>query len=53
MRAAHTGMNITTAQFDALVEDLVRALDRFQVPAREKSELLTALGGMRGDIVGR
>src|SRR3990170_906105 len=31
MRAAHTGMNITTAQFDALVEDLVRALDRFQV----------------------
>ncbi len=53
MRAAHTGMNITNPQFDALVEDLVRALDTFRVPEREKSELLTALGGMRREIVGQ
>lgn len=53
MVAAHTGMNLTNAHFDALVEDLVRALDRFNVPAREKGELLGALGGMRRDIVGR
>lgn len=53
MVAAHTGMNLTNAHFDALVEDLVRALDRFNVPAREKNELLTALGGMRREIVGR
>jgi hemoglobin len=53
MRVAHAGMNISNAQFDALVQDLVRALDTFRVPEREKTELLTALGGMRRDIVGR
>lgn len=52
MRSAHAGMGITDAEFDALVEDLVRSLDRFAVPAREQDELLGALGGMRGDIVG-
>jgi hemoglobin len=44
-------MGITDAEFDALVEDLVRSLDRFAVPAREQNELLGALDGMRGDIV--
>lgn len=52
MRTAHAGMGITDGEFDALVEDLVRSLDRFAVPARERDELLGALGGMRGDIVG-
>jgi hemoglobin len=52
MREAHTGMHVTDAQFDALVGDLVAALDRFNVPEREKTELLNALGGMRRDIVG-
>jgi len=53
MRDAHTGMKITDAEFNALVEDLVKSLDKFKVPAREKNELLGALGGMKGDIVGR
>ncbi|MEO8575860.1 MAG: group 1 truncated hemoglobin [Gemmatimonadales bacterium] len=52
MRDAHTGMKITEADFNALVEDLTKSLDKFKVPDREKSELLTALGGMKGDIVG-
>ncbi len=52
MRETHTGMHVTDAQFNALVGDLVAALDHFNVPVREKTELLTALGGMRGDIVG-
>jgi hemoglobin len=52
MREAHTGMNISEAQFNALVDDLTRSLDKFKVPEREKTELLTALGGMKGDIVG-
>jgi hemoglobin len=52
MRTAHAGMNITDAEFDALVEDLVSALNQFDVPEAEQSELLGALGGMRGDIVG-
>ena len=53
MRDAHKGMNITDAEFGALVEDLVKSLDKFKVPAKEKNELLGALGGMKGDIVGR
>ena len=52
MREAHTEMHVTNAHFDALVSDLVAALDRFNVPEREKTELLSALGGMRPDIVG-
>jgi hemoglobin len=53
MRDAHAGMNITDAEFGALVEDLVKSLDTFKVPAREKQELLGALGGMKPDIVGK
>ena len=53
MRDAHAGMNIADAEFGALVEDLVKSLDKFKVPAKEKGELLGALGGMKGDIVGR
>ena len=45
------GRAITDAEFNALVEDLVKSLDKFKVPAQEKGELLTALGGMKGDIV--
>jgi hemoglobin len=51
MKSAHAGMGITGAQFDALVEDLVAALDKFKVGAREKQQLLGALGPMKGDIV--
>ena len=53
MRESHTGMKITDAEFNALVEDLVKSLDKFKVPAKEKNELLGALGGMKNDIVGR
>ena len=53
MRDAHKGMNITGAEFGALVEDLVKSLDKFKVPAKEKNELLGALGDMKGDIVGK
>jgi hemoglobin len=53
MVESHAGMNITEAEFDALVEDLVKALDKFSVPEKEKNELLGALGAMKADIVGK
>ena len=53
MKAAHKGMGITDADFNALVEDLVKALDKFKVGATEKNELLGVLGPMKGDIVGQ
>ena len=51
MKSAHTGMGVKDADFAALVDDLVKALDEFKVPKKEKDELLGALGGMKGDIV--
>ncbi len=53
MRDAHKGMNITQAEFNALVADLVAALNKFKVPEKEKSELLGILGPMQSDIVGQ
>jgi hemoglobin len=53
MVAAHTGMNITINEFNALVEDLVDALDEFDVPEKEKNELLATLGPLQTDIVGK
>ena len=53
MVSAHKGMNITDGEFGALVGDLVKSLDKFKVPAREKGELLGLLGPMKGDIVGK
>lgn len=52
MKTAHEGMHVTDDQFNALVGDLVKSLDKFKVGEKEKNELLTALGGMKGDIVG-
>ena len=37
MKTAHKGMGITSAQFNALVEDLAGALDKFKVGERERA----------------
>lgn len=51
MKTAHMGMGVGGADFDALVEDLVGALDKFKVGAHEKDQLLGVLGPMKTDIV--
>src|SRR5687768_3994926 len=51
MKTAHVGMGVSGADFNALVEDLVGALDKFKVGKTEKDQLLAALGPMKGDIV--
>ncbi len=51
MKTTHAGMQITSEEFDALVGDLVATLNKFEVPEREKKELLGALGPMKKDIV--
>jgi hemoglobin len=53
MKDAHKGMGVSGADFNALVEDLVAALDKFKVPEREKKDLLALLGPMKTDIVER
>jgi hemoglobin len=51
MADAHAGLNITVADFNAFVEDLVLTLDAAGVPAAEKQELLDLLAPMQSDIV--
>ena len=53
MAVAHKGMNITVAEFEATGEDLAKALDDAGVPAPEKDELLTLIGSMQNQIVGK
>ena len=53
MLAAHQGMNISDAEFNALVGDLVAALDFYQVPQQEQNDLLAILGPMKPEIVGQ
>jgi hemoglobin len=52
MSAAHEGMFIRDDEFDALVEDIAKSLDKFKVPPREKAESLAILRQMRNAIVG-
>lgn len=51
MKTAHAGMGIASADFDALVQDLVASLDKFMVKDADKQALLGVLGPMKKDIV--
>lgn len=51
MKAAHQGMKITGAEFDALAGDLKATLEKLKVPAAEQNELLTIIASTRKDIV--
>lgn len=53
MKDAHHGMGIRTRDFNALVADLKKSLDKFNVPAKEQGDLLGALAPMKSDIVER
>jgi hemoglobin len=53
MKSLHANMGITNHHFDALVEDLVVSLNKYNVSQREQKELLGLLGPMRKDIVTR
>ena len=51
MKKAHRRMGLTEGEFGAGVEDLTKALDKFNVPQAEKGELLGALAKFKGEIV--
>jgi hemoglobin len=52
MTAVHHGMHITDADFGALVEDLVKSLNKFNVPPPLQQQLLGILGPLKPQIVG-
>lgn len=51
MFTAHQGMRITNAEFDALADDLIAALSKFEVGSVEQGELINIVEGTRGSIV--
>jgi hemoglobin len=51
MSTAHAGMDLVDDEFNAVVEDLVGALDKFKVPEKEKNEILGALGPLKPQMV--
>ena len=51
MKTSHAGLGITEKDWDASVRHLVAALDKFNVPAKEKDDVLGAIGGLKKDIV--
>jgi hemoglobin len=51
MKTSHAGLGITEVQWDASVKLLVATLDKFNVPVKEKDDVLAAIGGLKKDIV--
>ena len=51
MKAAHAGLGLTEADFNALVENLVDAMTEQGVPIAAQNELLAILAPMRGDVI--
>ncbi len=50
-KTVHAGLGITEADFNVVVNHLVDTLDKFEVPAKEKQELLSIIGTLKPDIV--
>jgi len=53
MKTAHTGLNITGADWNQMVKLLGQTFDKFSVPEKERADVVGALAGLKGDIVGR
>lgn len=51
MKTAHKNLGITEAEWNYVVDDLVKTLNQYKVPEKEQQELLALLGPMKGDIV--
>jgi hemoglobin len=53
MKTAHTGLNISDADWNQMVKLLGQTFDQFNVPEKERADLVGRLASLKGDIVGR
>jgi hemoglobin len=53
MKITHAGLGISGTDWDTMLVQLNASFNRFKVPLRERNDLLTALAGLRKDIVER
>lgn len=51
MKKAHKNMATTEGEFNALAEDLVATLNQFNVPEKERTDLINAVAPLAKDIV--
>ena len=52
MLAAHKGMNISAAEFMAVLDDALTAMEKNQIGPGEQAEVLFAFYSMRSQVVG-
>ena len=52
MLSAHTGMNINDQEFNAVIDDVLKALKSNDIGEKENHEVLAILWSMKGEIVG-
>ena len=50
LEEAHRYLRITSEEFDEVAGELAQALDDFNVPEREKSEVLAAFAAHKGEV---
>jgi hemoglobin len=50
LRDAHFDLKIPPEVFDEVIAELGRTLDHFEVPEREKGEVLAAFNGWKGEV---
>ena len=50
LEEAHRNLRISPREFDAVAAVLSRSLDRFEVPAAEKAEVLAAFAAHKGEV---
>ena len=51
MKTSHRNMGVTNADFNALVEHLIAAMEKHDIPVAAQNQLLGLLAPMHGDIV--
>ena len=49
----HRGMDISDAEFDDMMSDMTKTLDKYQLPQRERNDVMALLTSLRGDVVGQ
>jgi len=51
MAESHKGQNVSRSDFNALVEDLIKAMDSEGIPVPTQNRLLARLARMRGEVI--
>ena len=51
MAESHKGQNVSRSDFNALVEDLIKAMDREGIAVAVQNRLIARLAAMRGEVI--